>query len=306
MPHKTKATDQELIAAYDELGSVWKVADKFSMCGQSVYERLKRLNIIQPMNFFSDEEKKILLEQYEDAANAGRLAELAASMGRTKQFIARQAKYLGLTDRRRTKAYLSEKASLAAKAWHQANTHPRGMLGRKHSDELKAAMSARQLQRWAVMTEDERSALVLKMLKAKQKKNGSLATNTREKASWKSGWREIGGQRAYFRSAWEANYARYLQMLVEEGGIKSWEHEPITFWFEEIKRGSRSYLPDFRVTALDGSVTYHEVKGWMDERSRTKIARMARYHPDVALIVIDKAAYQELKRYLSVLIPDWE
>ena len=57
-------------------------------------------------------------------------------------------------------------------------------------------------------------------------------------ASWKAGWREIGGQRIYARSRWEANYARYLEWLRANGSIAKWEHEPETFWFEGIKRGT--------------------------------------------------------------------
>ena len=85
---------------------------------------------------------------------------------------------------------------------------------------------------------------------------------------WKSGWRTIGGQRGYYRSRWEANYARYLEWLRVRGDIKYWSHEKDTFWFEKIKRGVRSYLPDFRVTEINGDVVYHEVKGWMDRRTR--------------------------------------
>lgn len=306
MPSKVKATNEQLSEAYNSLHNVWKVAEQFGMCGQSVHERLAKLGVIKPINVFSDEEKQILLAEYEQAADAGRLDDLAKAMGRTKQFLARQAKHLGLTNRNRTKAYLSEKTSAAFKAWHEVNEHPRGMFGKKHAERAKAEMSKSQLKRWASMSEDDRADFVLKMMKAKHKKNGTLATDTRQKASWKAGWRIVGGQRIYFRSRWEANYGRYLQSLLDDGKIKSWEHEPITFWFEEIKRGSRSYLPDFRVTALDGTITYHEVKGWMDDRSRTKIARMAKYYPEIPLIVIDKKAYEDMRKYLSMVIPEWE
>lgn len=121
-----------------------------------------------------------------------------------------------------------------------------------------------------------------------------------------AGWREIGGKRNYYRSRWEANYARYLEWLRERGEIESWEHEPKTFWFEAIKRGVRSYLPDFRVVTKSGSVEYHEVKGRMDQRSRTKISRMAKYHPGVSLLVIGKRSYLELHARLGRVVPGWE
>lgn len=106
-----------------------------------------------------------------------------------------------------------------------------------------------------------------------------------------SGWYTIGDQRHFFRSSWEVIYARYMQWLLFQGKIIRWEYEPETFWFEKIRRGVRSYTPDFRVTDRHG-VSYHEVKGWMDPKSITKIKRMALYHPNTKLIVIDKAAYK--------------
>ena len=124
--------------------------------------------------------------------------------------------------------------------------------------------------------------------------------------SGKQSWREIGGQRIFFRSRWEANYARYLEWQRLRGDIAKWEHEPKTFWFEGVKRGCVSYLPDFRVTFPNGRVEYHEVKGWMDARSVTKIKRMAKYHPTVQLLVIDAKSYRKLARLFCSTIPGWE
>ena len=123
---------------------------------------------------------------------------------------------------------------------------------------------------------------------------------------WKAGWRTIGGIKKFYRSRWEANYARYLEYLKSQGKIKEWLHEPETFWFDKIKRGCRSYLPDFKVLFHDDRVEYHEVKGWMDTRSKTKLKRMAKYHPDVIIVVIDEGAYQYLEEVYAQYIPDWE
>lgn len=125
-------------------------------------------------------------------------------------------------------------------------------------------------------------------------------------ASWKAGWREIGGIKKYYRSKWEANYAYYLEWLKQTGQITDWKHEPETFWFDGIRRGCVSYLPDFRVEEVGGAMVYHEVKGWMDDRSKTKIRRMAKYHPTVRLIVIDSKGYAALKRSVQGLVPGWE
>lgn len=128
-----------------------------------------------------------------------------------------------------------------------------------------------------------------------------ILRGSRGRTKVKSGWREINGHRIYFRSGWEYNYALYLEFLRAQGEISKWEFEPDTFWFENIKRGVRSYLPDFKVTDKSG-VVYHEVKGYMDPKSKTKIKRMAKYHPHIKLIVIGKKEYTEIKKKLGAIL----
>lgn len=120
-----------------------------------------------------------------------------------------------------------------------------------------------------------------------------------------------GGKRAdldgaYFRSAWEANYARYLNWLVSLGQIASWRFESDTFQFHGIKRGARFYTPDFRVMTNAGGIEYHEVKGWMDARSATQLRRMAKYYPAVKVVLIDAECYRGISRKVAGIIPHWE
>lgn len=120
----------------------------------------------------------------------------------------------------------------------------------------------------------------------------------------KGGKREdLGG--LYVRSAWEANYARYLTWLVSLGEIHSWYYEPETFEFP-VKRGSRFYTPDFRVINKNGTVEYHEVKGYLDQAGATKLKRMALYYPNVKVILIEKAAYYAIANRVARLVPYWE
>lgn len=128
---------------------------------------------------------------------------------------------------------------------------------------------------------------------------------TQRHSGGKMGKREdLGG--LYVRSAWEANYARYLNWLKEIGSIENWEYEADTFEFAEIKRGTRFYTPDFKVYEGDGRVVYHEVKGWMDPASKTKLSRMARYYPEVRIVVIDADAYGAIKKEVRRFIANWE
>jgi endogenous inhibitor of DNA gyrase (YacG/DUF329 family) len=109
----------------------------------------------------------------------------------------------------------------------------------------------------------------------------------------------------YVRSSWEANYARYLNFLIKNNQILKWEFEVDTFKFP-IERGSRYYVPDFKVFNKDGSFEYHEVKGYMDQRSSTKLKRMAKYHPNIKIVLIDKAAYISIFRNIQAMIPFFE
>jgi hypothetical protein len=112
----------------------------------------------------------------------------------------------------------------------------------------------------------------------------------------KRGWFDINGRRLFFRSMWEANYALYLDFLVKQNQIVSWEYEPDVFIFDKIQFGTRSYRPDFKVHNPSGTVEYHEVKGWMTPKSKTQLNRMRIYHPAVKLIVIDRKSYGDIEK----------
>lgn len=120
------------------------------------------------------------------------------------------------------------------------------------------------------------------------------------------GWRKIGGIKHYMRSVWESNYARYLQWQLERGDIIGWLHEPETFWFLNIKRGVRSYLPDFKVLRRDGTRYWVEVKGYMDAKSKTKIKRFKKYYPNEELLIVDGKWFAHNNAKLRLVIKNWE
>ena len=119
-------------------------------------------------------------------------------------------------------------------------------------------------------------------------------------------WAEIGGKKKYFRSKWERNYARYLELLKTHQQIKDWSHEPETFWFEGVSRGTNNYLPDYKVELLNGNFEYHEVKGYETAKDRTKYKRMAKYHPQIKLRVVGADWFKANNRKLRGIIKDWE
>lgn len=117
-------------------------------------------------------------------------------------------------------------------------------------------------------------------------------------------WAIIGNkQPIYFRSSWEYYYAIFLEKLEQEGKIRTWLHEPKCFWFEEIKRGVRSYLPDFCIIHLNGQEEWSEVKGFYDSKSQTKMKRMAKYYPQVKIRLVGSDWFKQNLNACKALEP---
>lgn len=293
---------------------------------------------------FTDADLEHLRIHYAGYAASGKLSELAASMGRTRQFICRKARTLGLTDQNRTKPWLvwriadkdlqafvnlhatSSNSEMAVKLGLNKSTlqkqlgrlglkrdpadkwilnpHPRGMKGKKHSAAIVEGIAERTRQQWA----DPKSAFNSEI---HRQDCSDRASRLQAEGKFRQRYsRARVGKRAdlddqFFRSSWEANYARYLNFLKKQGLILGWEYEPKVFWFEQIKRGARSYTPDFHITET-GKSYYVEIKGWMDPKSATKLARMAKYYPEVEIRVIQRSQYRSLAAKMARLLPGWE
>lgn len=121
-----------------------------------------------------------------------------------------------------------------------------------------------------------------------------------------NGGKRIDLNNQYFRSSWEANYARYLNFLIQQKEIAKWEYEVDTFEFKNIKRGVRFYTPDFKVYDNKGEFIYHEVKGYMDSKSITRHKRMDKYYPEIKIKMIDKTWFRKNGTTLSKIIKNWE
>lgn len=105
---------------------------------------------------------------------------------------------------------------------------------------------------------------------------------------FKSGWYGFEDKRIYMRSKEECNWGRILDILKRAGEIKDWDYEFKTFWFEKIKRGTRSYKPDFMIIENDGSKKYQEYKGWLTQHDITRFRRMVKYYPDEIVELVMK------------------
>ena len=301
--------DSQIVEIYNKTGSIWRAGEFFGISGQQVCERLKKLGIArQHPPYFSEHEIALIENLYRGKfmRGDGKLRELSEQIGRHITGISYQARKLGFTTYYR-KLSPGRYASLvfARQKYIEENGYPKGMLGKFHDDKAKSKISLASFRSAKLISKERRAEINMKILKTRLEKHGSLALNHRYASSWKCGWRVIGGRRKFYRSRWEANYARFLEFLRLNGEIKKWEHEPETFWFEKIKRGRRSYTPDFRVTYNDDTIIFHEVKGWMDPASKTKLKRMRIYHPEITIRIINEKWFKA-NRNLSGVVKEWE
>lgn len=128
---------------------------------------------------------------------------------------------------------------------------------------------------------------------------------TNRRFAFKGAWLEIGGKRNFYKSAWERNYARFLEREKLAGRIVEWHYEPQTFWFEKIMRGTRTYKPDFRVKQKDEKIVFCEVKGWLTPKSRVQLKRMKKYHPTVTIFLV-RADWFKARKHFEHVIEGWE
>src|SRR3990167_4727338 len=182
--------------------------------------------------------------------------------------------------------------------------HPRGMLGKKHTEETLKIMAEKSKEMWknpkCKLNSKEYRQLLSDRASRSPQAFGGILLRGGGYSRGRIGKYDIGNKKnMFFRSSWEANYALYLDFLIKNKEIKSWEFEKDTFWFEKIKRGVRSYKPDFKVITNKDLIEYHEVKGWMDAKSKTKLKRMTKYYPKIKMVLIDEDCYKDIKKKLG-------
>jgi len=303
--HLRKATDEKIIESYSRLKNVWKVGEEIGMSGQQVHVRLTKIGAITPMNVMTESEIQRIREVYESGIMHGdtKLKELSKELNRTIPFISRFAGRMGLTTYSREHTEESCKAiGKRTKKWIKKNGHPRGMLGKTHTSEVREAVGKASVLKWMSITRKEHKERVFKAYITKQEKGNWKHNEGDLKKTWKGQWAQVGSHYHYFRSSWEIRYAQYLEERWNNGEIEGWDPEESTFFFEDTSSSVRSYTPDFTVYENDGSETYHEVKGWMDDRSKKCIELMDREYPQIKLIVIDSNKFKKLFGTLKPLI----
>jgi ribosomal protein S8 len=102
---------------------------------------------------------------------------------------------------------------------------------------------------------------------------------------------DIEGKHYWFRSRGERKIAYYLQLLKEQGYIKSWEYETHKFVFPDS-----SWLVDFTVRNNDDTFEYFEFKGLVEPDTKKKIKLVSKYYPDaqITMVMADKKGVKKL------------
>lgn len=317
---------QRLWAAYQQTGSVHRACRSFGISGETLRQRLLEAGYRLNNSKWTARQLERLTQYYNNTPVAQfSIQTLADELKRTFAAVAIRAQRCGLTGRRtdpnefsdihraRMSAAQSErmkssaqrlKQSATAQQWHEEHDHPRGFAGHHRTAEEKAKIGAAAKEMWADPDHPVNSAAHRQRLSDRFTALAATRTSVNTFSRTRKGFRDDLG--VSLRSSWEANYARYLNFLMVEGSVKSWKYEPMTFWFLEIKRGVRSYRPDFGVVLADGSLEYHEVKGWHYPRGKTALKRMRIYHPEIKIVLIDQVRYRAIAKAVSKIIPGWE
>lgn len=292
-PHNKRVSDEDLIAAYKKTHNIWKTAGIVGLCGQSVWERLKKLNIQLSLRRWSEDELQELKNLYKSPSQPLYLAEFSQKIGRAMSVVCGKANSLGLgtNEHRKKSPEFVAKLRLRQKGKRYPYGFPSGYR------ELRACPVCGRffdLQHSSKQVHCSRYC-------ANRRRN---PMNTFSHA--KRGFREDLG--IFVRSSYEANYGRYLNYIIAQSNqIEKWEYEPDTFEFKKIKRGTRFYTPDFKVFFKDNHIEYHEVKGWDYPKGRTARKRMAKYYPQIKLVLVGDDFFRAIrKNAFCRLIPIWE
>lgn len=286
-----------------------ELAKELNKTEGSIRNKAYELKITKRDKYYTEKDIELLKRCYDKYS----MNDLAEMLGRNESNIFRKMKELGLKKTHRVHNTINPKKqhiytneerkrlSENAKKMIKEKGHPRGFKGHYHTLEEKAKISVSSKNWWKQV---DLSTLEKRNLKQRETriKNGTLNPMINQSNPYsrtKSGKRKDLNN-VFFRSAWEANIARYYNFI----GVK-WEFEPKTFIFHNITRGSVSYTPDFYLPEEDKWV---EVKGWMDGKSKTKLKRFKQQYPDEynKLQLITEKEYNEIKRKVSNYIKSWE
>lgn len=263
---------------------------------------------------WSEEEVNALKILYGNQNGQIKLGAFAQSIGRLKSNVSRKAKELGLVTNRHRRLTLEERSSKYQLLIKRRQESPEEKHQRRSATEREVIKKYGHPRGYRELRICLVCGRFFDVEHSTNKRYCSQRCGYMRPRSINLYTRSKGGKREdlegiYFRSRYEANYARYLNFLIKNGDsdIEKWEFETDTFEFKKIKRGVRFYTPDFKVTFQDGHIEYHEVKGWDYSKGKTARKRMVKYYPHLKLILVGEEFFKAIQAQgFHILIPNWE
>ena len=296
----TKEQEQFLIDNGDKM-SVKDLMNALDKTDGAIRNKKSSLGIKNNRSLiYTQEEKDIIKDWYilhlESDEGGIELDKLSKILGRSKTYICAIAGEMGLTYYGNYSKEDRKNRGIKMSTFNEKYS-PSRFSGKHHSLKSKRQMSIKQRIRFENMSEEEKKDYISKGILTKRQ-NNIYTTTENSYSRCRGGYREDLNK--YFRSSWEANIARYLNFL----HIK-WEYEFKRFNFEEIDSGVLSYMPDFYLSELD---IWIEVKGWMDEKSKTRFKYFEKFYPEEnnKLILIERKRYNEIEKEFKYIVSNWE
>lgn len=299
-----------------------ELCDSMNRTDGSIRGMKSKLGLIKKNRKITENEVDIIRDYYQTHdANNFDMNELMNIVGRSENSIGLIASRHGFADyhhghksdlerakmKKRINEYYNSEyyqtigrqlASEKTKNQFKEKGHPKGFFGKHHTQEVCDIISAAVKERFSNMTYQEKHEIAMRAVQTKIE-NGTINNTTSNSYSRARGGKREDLNNSYFRSAWEANIARVLNYLQI-----NWQYELRRFYFEDSVDGVLSYQPDFYLPEFD---MWIEVKGWMDEKSKTRLKLFKEQYPEEynKLMLIDQKRYYELECDYKFL-PNWE
>lgn len=158
----------------------------------------ERLGLNQKLNVFTNEEKELIRKFYEENSEQLNLDDFAKKLNRPKTSICRYANKEGLTKSSRPmtelkKKTLSDKAKefiltekyqkeiypnqVALLTYYAQNEHPKGMLNKHHTDDVRQKMSKSHIELARNMTTEEKHDIAMKAVQTRLHNGGYNTTD---------------------------------------------------------------------------------------------------------------------------------
>ena len=158
-------------------------------------------------------------------------------------------------------------------------------LGREVSKETKDILKNKAIAQWKDLNKRE------KLVKGIRKTILSGDYTPQNNAFKNTGFRPDLNN--FFRSGWEANFARILNYNKID-----WEYE-----YKRFDLIDSIYCPDFYLPEFE---CYIEVQGYVREKKNKNLKKMVEQYPEIKLFILDAEGYSQLENKFSLVVQNWE